>query len=278
MTRSIFLAAAAAVAVITPELASAQNGTGNAPQKNWNSQLGISTVAMPTYPGSNRYRARVFPIFALEFKERVYIGGSPSGTGAGTGLYVVRNSALSLTAGISGAPERKESHGDGLAGMGRRRGATFAASDVSYKLGFVQAGAGVQIGLGSDKGSTASFNLSTKKVYSQRWIAGLSTGATFANSDNMAYDFGVTPEQAARRQSLIDGGDSRLYADEGGAYTPKQGLKQAQVSTSLGYLITPRTSAMAFAMGSRLGSQAAASPLARQRNGVVAGLGLVFGI
>jgi MipA family protein len=275
MRRTIIIATAA---VFAPGLASAQGGTGKAPHKNWSSQIGISTVAMPTYPGSNRYRTRVFPILALEFKERVYIGGAMGGTGAGTGLYVVRNPAFSLSAGISGAPERKESHGDGLAGMGRRGGATFGASDVSYKFGSILAGAGVQVGLGGSEGSTASFNLSTQKVYGRRWIAGLSTGATFANSENMAYDFGVSPGQAVRRQALIDAGDSRLHANEGRMYSPKEGLKQAQVSTSLGYLITPRTSAMAFAMGSRLGSQAADSPLARQRNGVSAGLGLVFGL
>lgn len=276
MRRTIILTAAAVALV--PELAYAQNGTGSAPQKTWTSQIGISTVAMPTYAGSNRYRTRVFPIFALEFKERVYVGGAMGGTGAGTGLYVVRNPAFSWSAGISGAPERKESHGDGLAGMGRRSGATFAASDASYKLGSVLAGAGVQVGLGGSEGSTASINLSTQKVYGRRWMAGLSTGATFANSENMTYDFGVSPVQAARRQSLIDGGDSRLDADEGIAYAPKEGLKQATLSTSLGYLLTPRTSLMGFAMGTRLGKEAAASPLARQRNGLVAGVGIAFGI
>ena len=80
------------------------------------------------------------------------------------------------------------------------------------------------------------------------------------------------------RQALIAAGDSRLYANEGRAYTPKEGLKQAQVSTTLGYLITPRTTVIGFAMGSRLGSEAADSPLARKRNSLVAGMGLAFGI
>jgi outer membrane scaffolding protein for murein synthesis (MipA/OmpV family) len=278
MRRTIMITAAAAAVVLSPEIAYAQNGTGAAPTKTWSSQLGISTVVMPTYAGSNRYRTRVFPIFALEFKERVYVGGAMGGTGAGTGLYVVRNPTLSWSAGISGAPERKESHGDGLAGMGRRGGATFAATDASYKFGSILAGAGVQVGLGGSEGSTASLNLSTKKVYGRRWIAGLSTGATFANSENMAYDFGVSPVQAGRRQSLIASGDSRLHADEGVAYMPKEGLKQANVSTSLGYMLTPRTSVMGFAMGTRLGKEAAESPLARQRNSIVGGLGIAFGI
>ena len=266
----------AAVALLaTPKIAHAQ---GSQPAKSWNSQIGISTAVLPTYAGSNRYRVRVLPIFSLDIKERIYVGGAMGGTGAGTGVYLVRNSAVTVSTGITGAPERKESYGDGLAGMGRRGGATFAQSNASLKFGSVTAGAGVTVGLGGNEGSTAAFNLETKHVYARRFIVGLSTGATFANSENMAYDFGVNAKQATRRQALIAAGDSRLYSDEGGVYAPKEGLKQAQVSTTLGYLITPRMTALAFGMGSRLGPQAADSPLARQRNSIIAGLGVAFGI
>ena len=145
-------------------------------------------------------------------------------------------------------------------------------------LGSVTAGAGVAIGLGKDEGSTGSVNLSTKHMYGHRWIAGLSTGATFANSSNMAFEFGVSPTQAARRQALINAGDSRLYATDGRAFAPAGGLKEAQVSTSLGYLLTQRTTVIGFASGGRLGNHAADSPLVRQRNSVMGGIGMAFGI
>ena len=266
----------AAVVVLVPEIATAQNPQNQT--KNWNSQIGVSTAVLPTYMGSNQYQVKVLPIFSLEIKERIYVGGAMGGTGAGTGVYLVRNPVFTLSTGITGAPVRKESYGDGLAGMGRRGAATYAQSNVSYQLGSVTAGAGVSIGLGHDEGSTAALNLATKHVIGRRFIVGLSTGATFANSENMVYDFGVSSDQAVRRQSLIAAGDSRLHADEGLAYAPKEGLKQAQVSTTLGYLINPRTTVIGFAMGSRLGTEASDSPLARQRNSLVAGLGLAFGI
>ena len=123
-----------------------------------------------------------------------------------------------------------------------------------------------------------SVNAATQHHMGNRWIAGVSTGATFANKDNMAFDFGINSTQAGRRQALIAAGDSRLYANDGRTYSPKGGLKQAQVSTSLGFLISGRTTAMAFASGTRLGSEAANSPLTRKRNGVVAGLGIAYGI
>ena len=144
--------------------------------------------------------------------------------------------------------------------MGRRGGATFLGNNVSYSLGPITAGAGVAIGLGSEEGSTAAVNLDTKHRYGRRWIAGLATGATFANSRNMNYDFGVSTDQAIKRQSLIDAGDSRLYGDDARAYAPKGGLRQMQATGSLGFLLTDRTTMLAFATGSRLGTEAADSP------------------
>ena len=263
-----------AITVLAPAMAHAQTQANN---DIWSGNIGMSTAVMPTYLGSNRYIVRAFPILSLEYKNRAYLGGSVAGTGAGAGVYLVRNSAFSWATEISGAPERLESKGDGLAGMGKRGAATYAATSVSYNLGAITTGAAVAIGLGSDEGSTGSINASTKKVFGSRWIAGLSTGATFANSENMAYDFGVSPEQATRRQGLIDAGDSRLSLSDAGAHDPKAGLKQMQVSTSLGYLLSDRTTAMFFASGTRLGQQAADSPLTRQRNGVVAGMGIAYG-
>ena len=264
----------AVAVVLVPSVATAQAAPSS---ERWVGSIGMTAVTLPTYLGSNRYRVRAFPIFQVEYKERAYIGGAMGGTGAGAGLYLLRNETFSLSTEITGAPERKESYGDGLAGMGRRGAATFAASNVSYQVGSLTAGASVAIGLGSDEGSWGTFKLAQKKLFARRWITEVSTGATFANSRNMSYDFGVSTDQASRRQALIAAGDSRLYANEGKAYAPGHGLKQAQVSTSLGYLLTSRMTAIAFATGSRLGREAADSPLTRQRNSLVAGTGVAFG-
>ena len=88
----------------------------------------------------------------------------------------------------------------------------------------------------------------------------------------------LTARRHATVRAEVGGAVTAVYADEGNAYAPKEGLKQATLSTSLGYLLTPRTSLMGFAMGTRLGKEAAASPMARQRNGLVAGVGIAFGI
>ena len=268
-----WIAPALTVALV-PAIAAAQTHATN---DTWAGNIGIATVAMPTYMGSNQYRVRAVPILSLEFKERAFLGGAMGGTGAGAGVYLIRSSNLMWTTQITGAPERFERYGDGLAGMGRRGAATFAASDMSYTSGSVTAGANVQVGLGSEEGSTASVSLSSKHVYARRWILGASTGATFANSTNMAYDFGITPGQAAKRQTLIQSGDSRLDWKDAGSYDPGRGLKQAQASLSLGYQVREKVTAMAFANGTRLGREAADSPLARNRNAFVGGIGMAYG-
>jgi outer membrane scaffolding protein for murein synthesis (MipA/OmpV family) len=260
-----------------PALLGAQDNVPNT-AKNWSSTIGIATVAMPGYAGSNRYRVRAVPILQLDVKDRAYLGSSTSGVGGGIGVYMMRKSTMTWSAELTSAGKRRESFGDGLAGMGTRDGGNFIGTNASYRSGALTLGAGAAYGLGKRDGATASVNADTRTRIGTRWIAGFSSGATFANKENMAFDFGVSPTQAIRRQALIDAGDSRLSIDDGGVYAPKAGLKQAQASTSLGYLITTRMTALAFVSGTRLGRQAADSPLTRQRNGVTGGLGMAFGI
>lgn len=270
----INLIAPALAVGLVPAMVAAQTQASN---DVWAGNIGVATVAMPTYIGSNQYRVRAVPMLSLEYKNRAFLGGAMGGTGAGAGVYLVRSSNLMWTTQVTGAAQRFERYGDGLAGMGRRGAATFAASDVSVTSGAITAGANVQVGLGSEEGSTASLSLSSKHIYARRWILGASTGATFANSTNMAYDFGITPEQAGKRLALIQSGDSRLNWRDAGAYDPGRGLKQATASLSLGYQLRDKVTTMAFVNGTRLGREAADSPLARNRNALVGGVGMAYG-
>src|SRR5690349_2938293 len=176
--------------VLTPILVSAQttNPSTNT-TKVWSSTAGIATVAMPGYLGSNRYRIRTVPILQLEFKERAYLGSSTSGIGGGLGVYMLRKSNMSWSAEISSAGKRRESYGDGLAGMGSRDGGTFIGTNASYRAGGTTFGAGIATGTGKEEGTTASFSTDTKKHFGRRWIADVSTGATFSDNENMAFDF-----------------------------------------------------------------------------------------
>ena len=243
----------------------------------WTGMAGIGVAAMPKYAGSDEYRVLPIPIVQLEYRGRLYLGGSQSGTGAGIGAYVVRTPTLAVDVGLSGAESRPESRGDALAGMGKRSASSFATSGVTYRRGIVMATSGVAIGLGRNEGSYAAIGIGTERQLARRWFAGLSTGVTFADARNMAFDFGVSDEQSAARQALLESGDPRLHGIDVAAYSPDAGLKEARGAASLAWLLTDRSRMMLFAQGSRLSNEAARSPLVRARTGVVSGIALAYG-
>jgi outer membrane scaffolding protein for murein synthesis (MipA/OmpV family) len=107
-------------------------------------------------------------------------------------------------------------------------------------------------------------------------IAGAGIGATIADARQMRRDFGVTPEEALRRQALIASGDDRLKPGDAIAYRPGGGLHHVDAALSLTYLLTRRWSVMGVGGADRLGDMASESPLVRRRSQVSGGFGLGF--
>ena len=250
--------------------------------RSFSGAVGIGIVAMPKYTGSDEYRVLPIPIGQVEYKHRVFLGPSQSGVGGGVGAYVVRSQSLVWDVTLAGAESRPEGRGDALAGMGKRSAASFAGSAVSYRagaalLGTVTANAGVAVGLGRDEGSYGTLGLGAERTFAHRWIAGLSTGATFADARNMAFDFGVTHEQSAARHALVAAHDPRLVGIDARAYAPGAGLRELRGGASLGYAVGARTRVLAFAQATRLADEASRSPLVRERTGVTSGMALAYG-
>ena len=239
--------------------------------------VGAAVVALPRYTGSDEYRVIAVPIGQLEYKGRLYLGGSQGGVAPGVGAHIVRTPSLTWDVGLSGAGSRPESRGDALAGMGKRSAASFATTGVAYRLAVVQASAGVAVGLGKDEGSYGTFALGTELPIARRWVAGASTTAIFADARHMAFDFGVTGEQSAARRTLLDAGDPRLRGIDVAAYAPDAGLKETRTAGSLAYLLTPRSRLVLFAQSSTLSGEAGRSPLVRKRSGVMSGVAFGYG-
>ena len=245
--------------------------------KRFSGNIGIAVISLPWYAGSNEYRVMTVPLIQVEFKDKLYLGGSTGGAGGGIGAHVVRRESFTWNVELAGTQTRRESHGSKLTGMGNRKGVSFAATSASYKLGFLTASSGLGFGLGEDAGVYGTADLTATKAFAGRWIGSVSTGATMADQANMKYEFGVNAAQAARRQVLIDTGDPRLSLEDAGTFTPKGGVKQTRVSASLGYRLAEKTTLLMFAQGTQLGREAAASPLTRERNAITTGLGVMYG-
>jgi outer membrane scaffolding protein for murein synthesis (MipA/OmpV family) len=252
-------------------------GTAQAQDKSFSGVIGVGVATLPKYVGSDEYRVLPIPVVQLEYKGRLFLGGSPSGVGVGLGAHLVRTSSFAWDVGYAGSEARPEKRGDALAGMGKRSAGSFASSGVSYRFGAVLANAGVGVGLGKDQGSYGTVGLATERQLARRWVGSVSTGATFADGKNMAFDFGVTTAQSAARQALIAAGDPRLQGIDAGAYSPDAGLKEVRGAAQLAYLLTERTRAVAFAQGTHLSNEAARSPIVRERTGVTTGVALAYG-
>jgi outer membrane scaffolding protein for murein synthesis (MipA/OmpV family) len=276
--RAPSFAAILALAAIgaTPDTARAQDA-GTPARSNLTGFVGLAVVALPRYTGSDEYRVLPVPIGQLEYRGRIYLGGAQGGTGPGVGAHLVRTPSLTWDVGLSGAGARSERRGEALAGMGRRSGASFATTSVAYRLAFVQATAGVAVGLGHTEGSYGTVGLGTELPIARRWVVGASTGATFADARHMAFDFGVTGEQSAARRALLAAGDARLRGIDVGAYAPRAGLKETRSAASLTYRLTERSRVVLFAQSATLSGAAARSPLVRARSGAMTGAALGYG-
>lgn len=247
------------------------------PPRSLTGQIGLGVATLPTYTGSDEFRVVPLPIVQLEYKGRVYLGGSQTSVGAGVGAYVIRTASLAWDVGLAAGEPRPEERGDALAGMGKRSSATFVSSSVAYRLGFVSALAGVAVGLGKHEGTYGTVAVGGEFPLAARWLGSASAGFTLADARNMAFDFGVSPEQSLARRALRAAGDARLRDVDVGAFAPGAGLKEARVAASIAYLLTARSRVLLFTQTAALSAEAARSPLVRARLGTAAGLALTYG-
>ena len=87
-------------------------------------------------------------------------------------------------------------------------------------------------------------------------------GATWANRDYMQTYFGVTAAQAQATSFSV--------------YTPKSGCRKVDASVGAEYAIAPSWKLQANVGFTRLGDDAAASPLVGRRNGASAALAVAY--
>lgn len=259
--------------LITPAALAAQEAP---PTSAWNVMVGGGALVLPRYPGSDEQRVFPFPMTQVTYRNRAYLGPSPTGTGVGLGAWVVRTARVGLAAEVGFLDGRPASRADALTGMEDRDVVATTSLSLGYSVKAFEAGLSVTQGLNDGAGLLAGARVAFNRPLGRRLIATAGLGAAFANTRQMRRDFAVSPEEANRRQALIDGGDTRLRADEGAAYSPDGGLRHVGASLSLMYLVSPRWALMGFGGVDRLGGEAAASPLVRRRAQVTGGIGLGY--
>ncbi|HJU83801.1 MAG TPA: MipA/OmpV family protein [Holophagaceae bacterium] len=245
----------------------------------WSVSLGLAPLSFPKYLGADRNRFVAFPLLDVEYRHRVYLGSSRLGVGLGQGLgvYAVRTPVWRWSFDLDVTDRRPENRGDALAGLGDRPRGLFLGSSVMRQWGGLTATLGVAHGLKDDAGTLGVLRVEwSGDLGGDGWFWSLGAAARYGDARNLAYDFGVGPDQAAARTALVAAGDPRLTAAEVGPYLPGAGLRDLSASGSLGHRLGERLRVFAFGNASFLQAQARRSPLVKGDVNFVAGAGFSY--
>ena len=244
---------------------------------NWQGTVGMLGGSLASYYGSDARRALGTPVINLVYRQRLLIGTSAANGVLGAGVhYVVKPGTLGASVGLAAAEGRSEDLARGLAGMHDRSGSAFGTASLFLHAGPVVATTTSLIGLDSEAGNMQLLGLQIAGAIAPRLSGGIGSTITWADRRNMAFDFGITREQAARRRELIEAGDGRLHEGDAVAFTPSAGFKELRNTAQLGYAIYGAWQVVGVMSEGRLAHDVAESPLARKSSAMTGALGFVY--
>lgn len=247
--------------------------TPGALRDRWSLVMGAQAMAVPAYEGSDRFRLLALPVFSGTYDGRYYLGASQIGVGFGGGLHLVRDPSFTWNLGLGVGDRRPESRADLLAGMGDRDASLWMGTSLTWRHEAYRLGLSLAHGLRPEEGNRLGLSLGHTTRLAPRWTLGLGLQAAWSDARNMAYDFGVSPEQAARRATLVAAGDPRLTAAQLGPYAPSAGLRGLGASLSLGYAPALDWHVNLYLRAGSLQGEAKDSPLVAKPTTLMGGVG-----
>jgi outer membrane scaffolding protein for murein synthesis (MipA/OmpV family) len=249
---------------------------GPGPESRWTVELGARAADLPAYPGSDRRRAVLLPVFAAEYDQRWYLGSSRVGPGFGGGVHLVRSDGFTWDLGAGVGDRRPETRSALLAGMGDRRAEVFMGTGLSWRSGGYRAGLTLTRGLRDDGGDRATVTAGRTWRLAPRWFLSAGGHMIWADAKAMAYDYGISPEQAANRAALAAAGNPVLTPGRIGPYAPGGGLRDFGANLGLAWSPKPRWIWSAGLFGGSLQGGARTSPLVERTTYLAAGGGFSY--
>lgn len=242
--------------------------------KRWHGSLGIAVGSVEDYYGRDARRTLAVPLVSMRYREWIGIGASGAGR-IGGGVYAyVKRGVVDVAFGLRGIESRPETRANALAGMDDRDGAAFATMGFAARAGLATLTATTAIGVTRDAGAMQMLGVDVGGRVMQRLTARLGWSATFANRENMRFDFGITDVQAARRRALLKAGDKRLRLGDTAAFAPSAGLKEVRGTLQAAYALGGALHLVGLTSLGHLRNDAKDSPLARRRSALAVALGL----
>jgi len=243
------------------------------PAAEWTGTVGVLGMLTPVYEGAAEHRLLPLPLVLLSFRDRLYLGPNAMGLGLVMGATVVRGAGRAIALEVGIGDGRPASRSDALAGMNDRHVVGGVGVKADYHLRGIDAGLTARQGLSGGAGALLGGHLGSSRRFG-RLMLRTDLAVTFADDREMHRSFGVTLEEAARRQSLIGSGDGRLRPGDGLAYRPNDGLKQVGLAGFLSYAATREWTVVGLGRVTRLSNEAARSSLVRRRTQFSVGVGL----
>ena len=230
-------------------------------------RIGLGLATVPTYEGSPNRRTLAVPDLTLSYRSHDW--GTVELGQRGLFWNAVEAGRFKFALVAQFDPGRKDKDtsavnptpGDKrLAGMGNVKASTEAGVGVGY--GPVMLVARQSLSERGPKGTQADLTVEIPWSLSDRLALRFGLGATWANRDYMQTYFGVTAAQAQATSFAV--------------YTPKAGCRKVDASVGAEYAMAPSWKLQGNVGFSRLGNDAAASPIVGRRNGASAALAVAY--
>jgi MipA family protein len=237
--------AAAAMLTHAPS-ASAQLFDGD-----WTMTIGVQGQVLPQFEGSNSYRVRPMPTFAIRRTDSLSRFKAPD-DGLRLGLIEVENVRIGAVGRLK--DRRREKDSSALRGLGNIGYAVElgAFAEIWATQNFRLSGE-LRHGIGGHTGIVADLGIDYVVRPEPAWTLSAGPRMAWSNRAYMQTYFGITPSQAAASGRAV--------------YSPDGGVRSLGFVGSANYQMTPDWSLQAFARYDRLVGDARNSPIVRGAGG-----------
>lgn len=224
--------------------------------RKWAISIGVAAGVSPDYEGSNDYGFGIGPNISASWRDTIFYKGKS------LGANLIRQENLKAGLIVSRATKRKEDDNDKLEGLGDVDSGIEVGGFVSYKIKpwRFKAEARQEVDSGHE-GALVELSAGTDLPFTKPLVY-VELATTWASDDYMESFFGIDSQQSA------NSGLERHNANAG--------IKDGNISISVGYPITNRWKIGATMEYKRLLGDAADSPIVDDKNQFVAGIGLSY--
>ncbi|MEO7494075.1 MAG: MipA/OmpV family protein [Massilia sp.] len=214
--------------------------------------VSAGVAVLPEYMGAEK--RRVLPVLLVDYQNKNgFFISSLRGLGYRDKVDGVDWSAAVAWTGYREDHRRTIFGSDALKGMGRIDGGLTAKLGAGYHLGPVELAVDTELAISNrERGNNVGLSASVPLMTDKSDTVALSTAIKYADRKQMQTYYGVTAAQSARSG----------YA----AYTPKAGVSEVSVGGNWTHVIDAKWSVRSVAGVTRLGGDAASSPLTKHRN------------